>query len=550
MTSSTRWTGITRTRTGCLTCRRRRKKCDERKPACNSCERNRLICEGYENRVTWVANGRVSSRRKRADTGMDEPVSPACASPVIDNTPAGPSAETQENASGQSITFTFPDWDSTETFAPEVSWPVTSTELSLVDNSVDSFWLEDDWTNQLPPRPLPPLIDGIQTSMERRLFHHFISSIGPTLVIHGPNSGDAFTDTILEYAITDPTSMKTVLGVAASHLAQGMERNNPVNPGDLRNIRQAGLQFYHEAILSHQRRINDILSTASQQSLHDWNAAFAATMLLTQYDTCEGGTCGIWQTHLRIARQLVTQNSSIFGQQQPNVLLDWFFYHDVLARFSETIAPKDDYSPGHCLALALQPDSVISESILIGPRDGLFDLLNRIVDLEHRSRQETLVSSQKTRLLVEGLRISNDLNNWTCPYFSEQSRIVAECYRWAAFLILYSTIHKSTLGDEKIQAILIGGLEWVERLSHTDTAQTCSLFPLFALGIATQEATQRQLVTSKMSNYGAWAGLGNIAATRDFLHQWWARLDDRCGESNWWDWQAVALEEGITVTLV
>ncbi|KAM7214304.1 Fungal specific transcription factor domain containing protein [Rhypophila decipiens] len=33
-----------RVRTGCLTCRRRRKKCDERRPRCVGCERNHLLC--------------------------------------------------------------------------------------------------------------------------------------------------------------------------------------------------------------------------------------------------------------------------------------------------------------------------------------------------------------------------------------------------------------------------------------------------------------------------------------------------------------------------
>lgn len=37
-----------RTRTGCLTCRKRRIKCDERKPHCFHCERSRKLCLGYE----------------------------------------------------------------------------------------------------------------------------------------------------------------------------------------------------------------------------------------------------------------------------------------------------------------------------------------------------------------------------------------------------------------------------------------------------------------------------------------------------------------------
>lgn len=38
-----------RTRTGCLTCRKRRIKCDEQKPHCFNCQRSRKLCLGYEN---------------------------------------------------------------------------------------------------------------------------------------------------------------------------------------------------------------------------------------------------------------------------------------------------------------------------------------------------------------------------------------------------------------------------------------------------------------------------------------------------------------------
>ncbi|KAL2840859.1 hypothetical protein BJX68DRAFT_183801 [Aspergillus pseudodeflectus] len=42
-----------RTKTGCMTCRRRKKKCDEQHPACNNCIRGGFICEGYSSRSTW-----------------------------------------------------------------------------------------------------------------------------------------------------------------------------------------------------------------------------------------------------------------------------------------------------------------------------------------------------------------------------------------------------------------------------------------------------------------------------------------------------------------
>lgn len=36
-----------RNRTGCLTCKRRKKKCDEGRPVCNNCLRTSYVCEGY-----------------------------------------------------------------------------------------------------------------------------------------------------------------------------------------------------------------------------------------------------------------------------------------------------------------------------------------------------------------------------------------------------------------------------------------------------------------------------------------------------------------------
>lgn len=42
-----------RTRTGCGTCRKRKKKCDEAKPECENCQRGNLVCTGYSKQITW-----------------------------------------------------------------------------------------------------------------------------------------------------------------------------------------------------------------------------------------------------------------------------------------------------------------------------------------------------------------------------------------------------------------------------------------------------------------------------------------------------------------
>ncbi|EAS28826.3 uncharacterized protein CIMG_07572 [Coccidioides immitis RS] len=59
-----------RTRTGCLECRRRRKKCDEKRPLCAGCSRNGLRC-------TWPSEYQPVDRRRRCPS----PASPSASSP-------------------------------------------------------------------------------------------------------------------------------------------------------------------------------------------------------------------------------------------------------------------------------------------------------------------------------------------------------------------------------------------------------------------------------------------------------------------------------------
>jgi hypothetical protein len=52
-----------RSKTGCITCRKRKKKCDEAKPRCMNCEKNAVVCEGYHEKQIW------KSGREKAEEG-------------------------------------------------------------------------------------------------------------------------------------------------------------------------------------------------------------------------------------------------------------------------------------------------------------------------------------------------------------------------------------------------------------------------------------------------------------------------------------------------
>ena len=67
---------VTRTRTGCLTCRRRKVKCDERKPTCYRCDAVNVVCDGYgEKRRVSSSPSSTASRAVRlsGDTILHNP---------------------------------------------------------------------------------------------------------------------------------------------------------------------------------------------------------------------------------------------------------------------------------------------------------------------------------------------------------------------------------------------------------------------------------------------------------------------------------------------
>lgn len=59
-----------RSKTGCTTCRKRKKKCDETKPFCLSCQKNNIHCEGYKPVEIWRSGKDKAAEARRSSTDV------------------------------------------------------------------------------------------------------------------------------------------------------------------------------------------------------------------------------------------------------------------------------------------------------------------------------------------------------------------------------------------------------------------------------------------------------------------------------------------------
>ncbi|RPB01140.1 trimeric LpxA-like protein [Choiromyces venosus 120613-1] len=128
-----------RTKTGCITCRRRKKKCDEGKPECFNCKRGGFFCEGYSGKINWQkppgrststagAPVNIQSKTEQAGSASASP-SPAV---VQKQSQTHRLDEVAQHQSPQTRVIQYP-YDMTPTVVPEKQVSEESTSPSAVE---------------------------------------------------------------------------------------------------------------------------------------------------------------------------------------------------------------------------------------------------------------------------------------------------------------------------------------------------------------------------------------------------------------------------------
>ncbi|KAF8449619.1 fungal-specific transcription factor domain-containing protein [Terfezia claveryi] len=484
-----------RTKTGCLTCRWRKKKCDEAKPRCqyiptftcifcpttsrlivvigNNCIRNSFICEGYPERVFWRPGRQDHSSltRQPGYLGGDFPVS------HLGELLFRARAPVQPRASPGSCTI------------PTIN----------VDVNCD----------------LPFLIDGVETPQDRLLLDHFVYDVSRVLTLINDET-NPFQELILPIAVQHRGLMHSLLCLSGAHLA--------------RKDREPKFKIAQAYHLDQALRI----LRAETNGRRVANGPIIAQMLiLCLVSICLGEREGQYRPHLNAARGILyqLQTDTPFGR----FLFEFFMYHDVANSITCLDRRPIQYMEDFCLpGFILQPGA----GALLGVLDGLFGYISKITILrdavrEHK-RKRICVNYE---MLSTAVAIDSEIRMWVPPQHPDRDRYIAALlYRQSTWVYLYRTIQPSQPGP-KIRRAVEEGLTFMQMLPENSATQSILLMPLFMLGCAAFEPSQRPLITDRFKSLYEYSGLGNVVAAHEAVGKVWHLMD--AGDENAWDWETI-----------
>ncbi|GIJ87835.1 hypothetical protein Asppvi_006748 [Aspergillus pseudoviridinutans] len=431
---------VSRGRTGCLTCRRRRLKCDETKPGCNNCRRINLPCEGYAQRITFKdqtklvvarVTGRPVGKKGRSSSSKNEeydepngtlPNSSSQKSIGVRGPPSPPSSEYSESC----CPVEPKQEDTTATLGRDSDTPTDSDPELNSEIKSDQGHLTPEWPDVLHTAPdsvivmhdgfltpYSPLSAGNALSPRRILFNSSLSLLGAfefpedyTYYEYSANGHLSGLSKVLPLSeiLKSQAMAHHVYNAAMALAALTMSSFEPYSRGSI-NLRRHAFHHSLRAIqgLNAELSSSSAAGTASQL----WNydrilSLFATAMLLANFELQRGALLA-WRSHMQGAALCLNTGYKELMQTPAGMLLIRSFARMALLLrlynrdYSVTSPETMPTKLSRWLDLLLKQSSQLQDRILL--------LVEEVTALEIQKRQEpeldSFWSSKSSELLCK-----------------------------------------------------------------------------------------------------------------------------------------------------
>ncbi|KAL4893364.1 fungal-specific transcription factor domain-containing protein [Aspergillus ambiguus] len=499
------------TRSGCLTCKRRRKRCDEAKPTCRACNRLGLSCEGYGsmwaeplNPSAQVFQQATASKRRR--TGF---------SPALEYSPVS-SEELSPRSIPSSYLSPSPSPSSFEYGTIQIRSPsADSTDAANFNEPLFEPKKADELTVVIPsPSGCISHLSTIETHYLQYHMEH-----GSKLLANLENDENPLRSLLIPRALSSPLLMKALCALSAMHFANRSQ--------DSLCAQTTAADYYVQTLSG----LRSGLAGNPGGALPD--ESIIAVGLLIKYEIVRGSVQQ-WSVHLDALEKLLISRGGFAAFDRDTAEFLWG-----LLVYAQNIAKITNRSRANNRIPGSENMTLRKLDIYIGYTEEIIKICARIADLSSLSHDLVAFG-------IEIHAIDAALHDWThentrCIIPKGISadtlfrlRVVAECFRDAAYIYLHSTLERLGHNDLILSSVWSSFvsvtkseavhrcLRRIESLPLDEHCEYSALtFPLFMSGCETDHDADHEFILASLRKLEVNFGIGNVKRAKELLRLLW-----------------------------
>ncbi|KAH7144498.1 fungal-specific transcription factor domain-containing protein [Dactylonectria estremocensis] len=582
--SRTRANVMSRSRTGCLTCRRRKKKCDEQKPACGGCERNMLDCNWPTYPTVFVGAQRRQARsppvsilaHQQSTTSQETTLRGSTKLNIAkshhhqlqsqdvenssvsscSNTPSpcpsfdssgSPSSTTSSSNISPATPKNFNQYD--ESSSPEMSSAISAT-FDAIQQASSSTSTNSSTRSTSPEQDIMCESPAILPEYEHRrasLLNYYLTNIAPSLG-SGVADDNPFIDMLVPLGLSKPLILHLLL--AQSAMVQQAFDKRHFDDGFAQLYYADSVQLFKDMLKRHLVEENGDLVTLTAASL---------IMCLTEVVRPDSG--GLLFDHLTATRSLLAKVLIAPPLELPIDLRNFMTESYITASaLSLALAPmKRSSTP------TLHPDIEraarhLADEQYVGQLSGCWIELLLVILQIHQLRQGIMgnLKGKAGPTFADNIIMFGSLQTqiqcfFPGPSVDQEALLASLIFKQAVLLYLWTSVDKPPSGEShSMQSMLINhavqeAISVLDQLPASARVNSSLCWPLTIIGCCTRSPEVQDIIRTRLNTMVESIRLGSIRQILGLLERVWSRPDVAISP---WTLHEVIQQHQVTISFI
>ncbi|KAF9883920.1 hypothetical protein FE257_002663 [Aspergillus nanangensis] len=511
---------IVRVRTGCLTCRRRKKKCDESRPACAGCVRNKLSCS-WPIHIPGAGSGSGASTAVQPSAPDLRPSTVANLSDEASFSSDSPSSAAGPDQPSSPVSVALANNESASLVPMGYSHPSPRHTTSALDLP-SSFAV-----GNVMPRSLS-MLPGY-SSESYQLLSHYLATTADCMA-NGSTPINPFLVQIVPLAFTSDLLLQLVLTQSAAHRAFRCRNDSD----------EIAHSHYTKALQLFRREVTEFIDGKESNPL----MLTVGALVMCFTETAKGDMNGTIFDHLSAANSLLTRLLSMSDAAVPKDLKDFVIEYYTYTAAVSMISIDARVSPQLLLNFDLEQRArELLQSEYVGNLCGCWmELLLLIPCIFDLGRQWMMHDGQPTMPTADDIAMFGSLQSqilrWS-PYtfVTPEVFLAGRIFQQALLLYLYTALSSFSRSESGMYRGLMDtaiteAMSYLNQLSATARINSGLCWPIAVVGSCLSDPTQRDDLRQRLNTMVSTFGLGNMQRTLLLLEHMWETPLDEAGPWN------------------